>query len=172
MSPEEIRTRSVYLFLSCSRVLEQFAERLAATVPTSAPLDRRVLERSLRKELGLLFRYWTTRQIWERLEASEADAKRLNLALLRLFTDSFKLPQDGSGIRYAELSTLAEEVRELGHRLTQALGMEYPPLVETLEGEILLWQEAVMKQTADALNLPLPQAASSVKAWAEQAPGC
>ena len=171
MSPEETRIRSVYLFLACARDLEAFAGRLAATVPTPAPLDRCALEPSLRKELGLLFRYWATRQIWERLEASESDATLLNLALLRLFTDGFKLPQDGSGIRYAELSTLAEDVHELSHRLTHALGMEYPPLLETLEGEILLRHEAVMKHTADALSLPLDQLASSVKGWAERAPG-
>ena len=166
MNPEEIRIRSVYLFLAASQALEQFAGRLAATVPAASASAQRLLDRSLKRELGLLFRYWATRQIWERLDTSETDAKHLNVALLRLFTDAFKLPQDGSGIRYAELSTLAEEVHELSQRLTHALGMEYPSLLDVLQGGILPWREAVAKHTANALSLPLEQIASSVKEWA------
>ena len=170
MTTEEIRIRSVYLFLSCSQVLEQFAARLAAMVPAASPSVQRRLDRSLKKELALLFRYWSTRQIWQRLESSGADARDLNLAVLRLFTDAFKLPQDGSGIRYAELSTLAEEVHELSQRLTYALGAEPEPLLDALQAGILPWREAVTRHTTDALSLPLEQLASAVKAWAEQAP--
>ena len=166
MSPEEIRIRSLYLFLACAQTLEPCTERLAAMVPTGSPAAKRLLDRSLKKELGLLFRYWATRQIWERLESSEADATHLNLALLRLFTDAFKLPKDGSGIRYAELSTVAEEAHQLGQRLTHALGREHPPLLEMLQGGILSWREAVIQHTADALDLPLEPLASSVKEWA------
>jgi len=170
MSPEEIRIRSVYLFLTCSQALERFAGQLASTVPTDSASAKLLLDKSLKKELGLLFRYWATRQIWEQLESNETDAKNLNLALLRLFTDAFKLPKDGSGIRYAELSTLAQETHELGQRLTHAMGMEHPLLLETLQGGILPWREAVTKHTANALVLPLEQLASSVKEWAERAP--
>ena len=168
MSPEEVRIRSVYLFLACARDLEAFAGRLTATVPAASPSAQHVLEQSLRRELALLFRYWATRQIWERLDASENDAKELNLALLRLFTDAFKLPQDGSGIRYAELSTLAEEVRELSQRLTHALGTGSPPLLEALQGGILPSRETVTRHTEDALNRPLDELASSVKEWADR----
>ena len=168
MSPEEIRTRSVHLFLACARDLEAFAGRLAATMPAASPSAQRALDRSLKKELALLFRYWATRQIWERLDANETDAKELNVALLRLFTGAFKLPQDGSGIRYAELSTLAEEARELSQRLTHALGMDDPPLLGALQAGILSLREAVTRHTEDALNRPLDELASSVKAWADR----
>ncbi len=170
MTPEEIRLRSVYLFLACSQAVEQFKDRLVATFP-SPPLSTVViLERSLRRELGLLFRYWTTRQIWQRLEEREADAKQLNLALLRLFTDGFRLPKDGSGLRYAELSTLAEEVQELSHRISNVLGMEHQPLLIELQGAILPWRDAVAKYTTDALELPLEQLSASIKDWAERSP--
>lgn len=168
MNAEEIRLRALYLFLTCSRAVEQCLDRLAATFPAS-PLSARVtLERSLRRELGLLFRYWTTRQIWDRLDAREADATQLNLALLRLFTDGFKLPKDGSGLRYAELSTTAEEAQELSLRISHALGMAHEPLVAELQTGIVPWRDGVSQYTKEALELPLAQISEVVKAWAQR----
>ena len=171
MTDEETRIRSVYLFLACSQAIDQFKDRLVATFD-AVPLSSKVLiEKLLRRELGMLFRYWATRQIWDRLDANEADAKNLNLALLRLFTDAFKLPKDGSGLRYAELSTLAEEAQELSHRITNALGLEHRPLLTELQGAILPCRDAVTKYTVEALDLPVSQLTVSIKEWAEQAPG-
>ena len=166
MSPEEIRTRSLYLLLSCSETLEPCVGRLAATAPAGSPAAQRLLDRLLKKELGLLFRYWATRRVWDRWDAHEADAKELNLALLRLFTDAFKLPQDGSGIRYAELSIPADELFELSHRLTQALGPGHQPLLAALEAGMPSWRDMVTKHTEDALTLPVEQLALRVKEWA------
>ena len=118
----------------------------------------------------MLFRYWMTRRIWEQLEASEGDAKHLNLALLRLFTNAFKLPRDGSGLRYASLLTLAEELQELCHRITNTLGLEHHALLAELQGGIMPWREAVAKCTTEGLELPLASLSSKVKALAEQAP--
>ncbi len=99
MTQEDIRVRSAYLFLACSQAVEQFKDHLVATFPSPPIASPLVLDKLLRRELGLLFRYWTTRKIWEQLEASEADAKDLNLVLLRLFTDGLKLPKDARGLR-------------------------------------------------------------------------
>ena len=171
MTQEEIRVRSAYLFLACSQAVEQFTDRLAATL-SSPPLSvQPTLQKSLRRELGLLFRYWATRQIWQRLESSDADARSLNLALLRLFTDAFRLPRDGSGLRYAELSTLTEELRELSHRITNALGMEHQPLLAELEAGILPWRDAVTTYTTDALQLSLEELSAKVKGWTGEGPG-
>ena len=170
MTPEEIRVRSLYLFLVCSRALEGFKNRLMVRIPSPSPSLKAALERSLTRELGLLIRYWATRQVWERLEAREADAKQLNLALLRLFFEGLRLPKDGSGMRYAELSTVNEELRELTQRITTALGTEHPLLVKELQGAILPWREAVVAYTVEALALPIDQLSARVKAWAEQAP--
>lgn len=170
MNEEEIRIRSIYLFLACSRAVEQFKTHLSATF-TQPPLSATVvLDKLLTRELGLLFRYWTTRQIWQQLEQSEPDAKALNLALLRLFTHGLKLPRDGSGLRYAELSTLAEEVRELNRRIVNAMGMEYPPLAAEVQRAIGPWREAVATYTTEALRLPLEQLSSTIKLWAERLP--
>lgn len=170
MNEEEIRIRSIYLFLACSRAVDQFKSHLAETF-TEPPLSATVvLNKLLTRELGLLFRYWTTRQIWQQLEQDEADAKALNLALLRLFTNGFKLPRDGSGLRYAELSTLAEEVRELNRRITNAMGMEYPPLLAQVQRSIGPWREAVATHTTEALRLPLERLSSTIKLWAERLP--
>jgi hypothetical protein len=171
MTPEEIRVRSVYLFLACSQAVEQVTAKLAATVP-SPPLSMKLLvEKALRRELGLLFRYWTTRQIWERLEANEENAKALNLALLRLFTNAFGLPKDGSGLRYAELSTLGEELHELAHRIANAVGTEQRALLDELQRGMLPWRDAILRHTAEALEKPLEQLTPSVRTWAERAPG-
>lgn len=170
MSPEEVRLRSLYLFLNCSSAVEQFTDRLAATFPAAPLSSRVVLDRALRRELGMLFRYWTTRQIWSRMESREEDAKRLNLTLLRLFTEGFRLPKDGSGLRYAELSTSAEEVRELGQRITDVLGTAYEPLLTDLQATIPPWREAVIKYTREALELPLTEISTAVKVWAERTP--
>ncbi len=170
MTEEETRIRSVYLFLACSQAIEQLKDRLVATFESSPLSSQLLLEKLLRRELGLLFRYWATRQIWERLEANEADAKSLNLALLRLFTDAFKLPKDGSGLRYAELSTLAQEAQELSHRLTNALGMAHRPLLTELQRAILPCRDAVTKYTVDALDLPVSQLIAGIKEWVGQSP--
>ena len=94
MSPEEIRVRSLYLFLACSQAIEQLKDRLIATLPSAPSSVKLLLDKSLKREFGLLFRYWATRQIWRRLEANETDAKSLNLALLRLFFEkrAHKMP--------------------------------------------------------------------------------
>ena len=170
MDTEELRLRSLYLFLSCSQAIEQFTDRLVGVVPSPSPSGKRVLEQAVRRELAMLFRYWMTRQIWEQFEANEGDAKHLNLALLRLFTNAFKLPRDGSGLRYASLSTLAEELQELRHRITNSLGMEHHALLAELQGGIVPWREAVVKYTTEGLELPLAPLSSKVKMLAEQVP--
>ena len=170
MTQEDIRVRSIYLFLACSQAVEEAKNQLVATF-SHPPLSSTILlDKLLRRELGLLFRYWATRKIWEQLESSEADAKNLNLAVLRLFVEGFNLPKDGSGLRYAELSTPAEEARELGHRVADALGTEYQPLLARLQGGIVSWRDAVLKHTIDALERPAEELTSKMKQWAEQAP--
>lgn len=166
MAPEEVRLRSLYLFLACSHAIEAFTQRLIATFPSPTVSSRLLLDRSLRRELGILFRYWTTRQIWNSLEADEASAKALNLALLRLFTEGFRLPRDGTGLRYAEMSDPAEEAREVSQRVTGALGMEHAPLLAELHGGLPSWRDAVLRQTREALGLSLPEISDAVKRWA------
>ncbi len=155
MTPEEIRTRAAYLVRSCADLVEQLIPRLTATVPPPLRVTTPPIDRVFRRELGLLFRYWTTRQIWERLEWNEDDAKRLNLVLLRSFTEEFKLPQDGSGLRYAELATAEEELQELIRRLASALRVEPPLLVAELQARIHASREAINRHTLAALELPL-----------------
>lgn len=166
MTAEEVRLRALYLFLACSHAIETFAQHLIATFPNPTMSSRLMLDRSLRRELGILFRYWTTRQIWNALDADEASAKSLNLALLRLFTEAFHLPRDGTGLRYAELSDAAEEAREISQRVTGALGMEHAPLLAELHGGLPSWRDTVIRQTRDALGLPLPDINEAVKRWA------
>ena len=170
MEPEEVRIRSLYLFFSCSQAIDIFAARLAATFPSPPLATPLLLQQSLKRELGILFRYWTTRHIWQRLDDNEADAKKLNLALLRLFTNGFRLPKDGSGLRYAELTTPVEETNELSHRITHALGVEHPLLLVELQQGILPWRHAVTKYTAEALELPIDQLAPRVRDLASRSP--
>ena len=124
----------------------------------------------MKRELGLLCRYWATRIIWERLASNESDAKSFNVALLRLFTEAFKLPRDGSGLRYAELSTSGEEVQELAHRLTDALGIVHEPLLGDLAARLPSWRTSIVQQTIQALDLPLNDVETRMKAWAGRMP--
>ena len=168
MTPDELPTRSTYLFLSCAQAAEQFAGTLAATYPTPPLSTKALLDRVLRREMGLLVRYWVTRRIWEQLEDDEANAKALNLSLLRQFTSTFGLPKDGSGLRYAELSSLTDELGELAHRITTALGMSYRPLLDLLQQSIASWQETILQRTNEAVELPLDQLAPRVRTWLER----
>ena len=170
MTQEDVRVRSLYLFLASSRAVEECKDHLAATFPAQPLSARLQLDRAIRRELGMLFRYWITRQVWDLLEEHEEDAKALNVALLRLFTEGFRLPRDGSGLRYAELSTPAEEVQELMHRMTSALEMTHQPMLEALQEGILSWRDAVARHTNDALELPLEELTVKVKEWAEHMP--
>lgn len=165
MIQEEIRLRATYLFLACSRAIEQLKESLATHLPSPALRLKPLLEKPLRRELGLLVRYWTTRHIWQQWEANEAEAKQLNLVLLRLFTEEFKLPKDGTGLRYAELSTLDEELRELSRRITDAIEIEHQPLLGELQQGLSPCREAVLRHTVEALQLPLDQLQSRISAW-------
>ena len=101
MTPDEIRLRSLYLFLNCSQTIEQLSTRLLEAIASSPESRRPLLVQLLKRELGLLCRYWATRRIWERLASNEADAKALNLALLQLqrerLTDHLLHPRPMAG---------------------------------------------------------------------------
>ncbi len=161
MTPEEIQPRSLYLYLACARAASETAQRLVRALAVEEPRTDKIV----RRELGLLFRYWTTREIWQALDADEASAKAMNLALLRLFTDGFKLPRDGTGLRYAELSSAAEEVNELSHRLAGVLGRLPEPFMSELSNGILPWRDAVLLATREALGLPIARIDDAIRTW-------
>ncbi len=171
MTEEEIRVRSVYLFICSSQLIEQCKDKLISTLPTPPLSSKVILDKSITRELGLLFRYWATRSIWDKLSADEEAAKQLNLALLRLFINGLKLPRDGSGKKYAELSTLPEEVRELSHRMVTAVGSDHAPMLAEIQGNIAAWRAGMLQYTADALQRPLDQLTGRIKAWAEKSSG-
>lgn len=171
MTQDEIRTRALYIFVATAQVVDECRAPLLQALPEPPAAVRPLTAQALRRELGLLFRYWATRRIWQKLEAYEADAKALNLVLLRQFTEGLKLPRDGSGLKYASLSTLAEEVRELSQRLTHALGLEQPLLLAPLQSGILGWHDQVLRYTDEALQQPLEELEARVKSWAERAAG-
>lgn len=165
MTAEEVQQRALYVYLASSRAVGEYADRLLGALPASQAAAQAATEKLLRRELGLLFRYWTTREIWEALDSDEAGAKALNLALLRLFTDGFRLARDGTGLRYAELSSAADEVNELSHRLAAVLGPLPEAFLSELQGGILPWRDTVLRTTREALALPLARVRDTVVAW-------
>lgn len=167
MTRDEIEVRSSYLLLACSQAIEHLHDHLVAVLPSSVVPSNPLLQRTLRRELGLIFRYWVTKQIWDRAELVEADARQLNLVLLRLFTEAFHLPRDGSGLRYAELSSFEEEARELSRRIVHAAPGAPQSFLAELRGALSRCQETVRRQTADALDLPTGRLTASVTAWME-----
>lgn len=163
MTQGEIGTRCAYLFEACFDLLESIRAEFAAAVPSPSPQERRMLDKAVTRELGLLFRYWATSHIWRQCESNETDARHLNLAVLRLFTDQLKLPKDGSGLRYAELPPTDEE-GELGRRISQATGIASAPLLRIVHGSIESWREVLTRHTAEAVELPVGDLAARTRA--------
>jgi hypothetical protein len=170
MTTDDIRVRSRYLYLTCSQVIERFKDRLVASLPPAVVSATPLLDRILRKELGLLVRYWATREIWRQWESQEWDAKQLNLELLRLFVEGVRLSQDGSGLRYAELSGAEEEAQELTHRIAHAIGVDPGLVLSEVEGTILPGRDAVLRYTAEALHQPPEELSRHIQAWTQRSP--
>ena len=166
MTDDEQQIRSLYLFLACSQAIDQCRERLAGKLPASASTMQPVFEKMMKKELGLLFRYWATQRIWKAFDASETDGKNFNLAVLRQFFEGLRLPKDGSGLRYAELLSVPEQVTELYRRLGSQLGVQSEIVLKELQHELPAWHALVTTYTDEALRAPLARLSSTIKAWA------
>ena len=160
MQAEELQARSGHLCAVCLETAQQCAEQLSGVLPASLGRSESELRRLMLRELGLLFRHWATREIWQRLDADQASATALNQAVLRRFVEAFKLPRDGSGLRYSSLGSIGEEARELSTRLTFVLGVEHQPLMRQLQAGIMAWREAVLRAVEQTLTLSREQLAS------------
>lgn len=150
MTPEQTHACAQQLCRACAQSAQEWVGQLLQVAP-APPESGRSIQRVLMRELGLLGRYWATQQIWQRLEADDRAATALNLAVLRAFTEAFQLPRDGSGLRYASLGSPGEESRELGARVTTALGLEHEPLLRQLQVGIAAWRQTVLRAVEDAL---------------------
>lgn len=166
MTDQELRLRALDMYLSCSRVVDQALRYLLPALPASGKAEAVSQERTARRECGMLFRHWASREIWDRVE-QDKDATQMNLELLRLFTNGFKLPKDGSGLRYAELSTQEEELREFWHRLTHALGVEETRLLAMIERAADEWKQAVMQAAERMLTQPIAVIEAEVREWTQ-----
>jgi len=163
MTDDEIRLRALYVFYQCEAMVTEAMAQLQPLVPRETEMSA---ERVLRRELGLLFRYWATHCIWGRLEARQEEAKRLNISILRLFIDAFKLPRDGSGLKYAELPTVNDMANELSQRLRHALGGMPQPLDVILHASVRQWEDRIGRDVGDALALPFDAVQAAVKRMA------
>lgn len=158
------------MFLACSQVIDTSQAQAGRAVPEAPETGRLLFQKTLRRELGLLFRYWATQHIWKALERCEADATNINLALLRLFFEGLRLPKDGSGLRYAQLFTVPEQIQELSHRLNQSLGTGGDAVLKQLQDDLPAWRAEVIKHTTDALGLSIEELSAKIKRWAEREP--
>jgi hypothetical protein len=50
--------------------------------------------------------------------------------------------------------------------VTNALGVEHPPLLQELERAILPWRDTVLQYTADALTRSMEELSLAIKEWA------
>jgi hypothetical protein len=169
MTDHELSLRALYLYFSCSRHLEQALGTLLAALPASGRAEAGIQERAARREFGLLFRHWAAHEIWERMD-EDAQATKLNLELLRLFTSGFKLSKDGSGLRYAELSSLEEELKEFWHRLARGLGVEDTRLLSLMERSAGEWRSAVTEAVEQCLQREFSLIEAEVKEWTQATP--
>ncbi len=121
MDSEEIRIRSLYLYVACSYAAVKLKEHIFAEMEKLGITSDEARKELVLKEIGVLFLFWTTRQIWERLVENEGDAKSLNVALAKLFHDGFKLPSDERRIRYAQVSGTVEEIEQFAFTVCDTL---------------------------------------------------
>ncbi len=142
---------------------------LLPTLAAPTRTEAMAYERTLRRECGMLFRHWAARAVWENV-LDDADATQVNLELLRLCTAGFKLPKDGSGLRYSELGTAEEEGREFWHRLTHGIGVEGAGLLGTVERSLPGWRRDVAAAVERALAQSLTVLEAEAKAWTQQIP--
>lgn len=163
---QELHLRALNMYLACRLLVDQALRSLLQALPSSGRAEAIVQERAARRECGLLFRHWAAREIWQRVE-SDGYATKLNLELLRLFTAGFKLSKDGSGLRYSELGTQEEELREFWHRLTHGLGIEETRVLSLIEQLAGQWKEGVVRAADRMLNQPMPVIEAEVREWTQ-----
>lgn len=159
MTGEEIRVRSLYLYVACSYAAVKLQAHVIEEIRRLKMSFDRKQEEQIFKEVGILFRFWVTRQIWENLVQEEADAKSLNFATFDLFNKGFKLPNDESHVRYGEISGRVEEVKEFGLRVCGILNQKDPELLlmlSTMTSEH--WFPVILQYTKDAVEQPFEQA--------------
>lgn len=158
MTGEEIRLRSLYVYLGCAYAAVKYRDQglLPILQEANVETNERVKDLVLR-EIGILFRFWSTRQIWEREVANESDAKSLNLALMQLFNVGLRLPKDNSGVEYAQASGTLGEVQKFGHRICKGLRGDDYTLALELNSTLPAWAKAVFQYVEDGVNLPLQQ---------------
>lgn len=157
MTSEEIRLRSLHLYLACSYAAVKFRDSVLDELREAGYEVNQEAADIVLKEVGILFRFWTTRQIWERLVENEGDAKSLNFSLIHLFNRGFKLPRDEIGERYAQISGTVEEVKEFGYRICNALGTKEFILALKLNASCPAWLKAVLQYTQNAIEWPIPR---------------
>lgn len=156
MNEKEIHLRVLYLYLTAVKAADLYLEKLCSQViELKEGRKTAMFDVLLRREIAILFRHWAARTIWNRLEASESDATRMNQQLLRQFTNSFKLPRDGSGVHYASLLTIEEECFVFGDRLLNTLSLSRKPAVKSFESILQQACKAITAHSEEALEWPL-----------------
>jgi len=172
MDEKDIRLRSLYLFLVVAEAVDHYKERLLSEVAElKAAGQGGSFNASLRQEVALLFRHWAARSLWKRLEARADEATRINQRLLRLFTEGFKLPRDGSGVHYAALLTLEEEGVVFSERLFNTLALARKPSAGMCLPLIDQGRETVLEHCVAALTWPLERLTKAIEAMSEKGVG-
>jgi hypothetical protein len=163
MSDDERKLRAEYLCLSCCCVADKFTNSIIDILKEEKIDEDSNIREIVLKEVGILFRFWTTHAIWEALIQNENDAKWFNLYLFQLFNSGFNIPKDGSDIRHAEISGTEDEAKELGRKICNALNRECAITMLKINIGISCWIEVVLKYAKDALELPIEQIKSMVE---------
>lgn len=169
MDEKEIRLRAVYLFLTSVKAVDHFMEKLCShVIELKEGRKTPAFDVLLRQEIALLFRHWAARILWNRLEASETDATRMNQQLLRLFTEGFKLPRDGRGVHYAALLTLEEEGFVFSERMFNTLTLSRKPASTSFHFILQQVCEATTTRAKEALEWPLDRLTKTVESLSKE----
>ncbi len=169
MNEKEVRLRTFFIFVKSTELFEAVQKELVTLLEGQAQVNEHRLNHAMRREGGILFRYWSTRFLWDALSDDDETAKQLNLRLLRLFSENFDFPRDGSGLLYAELSTPFDEAREFIRRLNKQLDIEdLETLREFVQKEFLGWREQILAVTQEAIEADLEVLETAASGWVQR----
>lgn len=169
MDDREVRLRTFYVFVKSAELFESIEESLSGLLEAGDRANPHQIRHLLRRETGILFRYWATRYLWDALDQDEEIAKRMNLSLLRIFAENFEFPRDGSGLKYAELSTPYDEAREWIRRLNKQIPIDdLEGLRQWVQKDFLQWRQRILDFTQESLVADLEWLQAAADQWVQR----
>lgn len=151
---DELILRTTYVFYKAmllgQTTIKQTLQALNQSIENLTEKQKQLLV----KEMGRLYAFWLTREIWERIIQHEEDAKKINQLLFSFFQDKYNIhPKDIE--EYVKASGSPEEVKIFGRNVTNIFDVK--DVISMFECNAIATEsfEALIKITIDGfIKLP------------------